>query len=500
LQAPAISNAAAPDQAAPDQAAPDQATVVTATREELPRLIYDHQALVDLFDATCELMPGYWRRGGPESGFGLTFCDPAQDRVSQVAACCSTFSLVYSNREFPVEAQLDAFYAKQQPCGAIHGEYRLVDGQPILIKANPHGVQAPLFAWAEYNMYHRLGSKRRLREVLPILERYYQWIKASFRRDNGLLSVPRQALGMGNSPRDRAAYPVDFNAQQAASAAFISTIADSLNDKEVAFRYKREYFALKTRIQSLMWSEEDSIYYDLDRYSHQLKVKTIAAFWTLLAEIPSEDKARRLIGHLTNPQTFGGSHPFPSLAADEALYDPHGGGYRGSVLPFVNYAIIKGLERYGKIDLAREFALRHLFAMHDVLVPDKGMGDLWDAYAPEHEAPAKWHGKGGFPRKSYLPFAALSTVALVIENVLGLTISLPRKTVDWTLPVLEGMGIDNLTLRRNLVSIQTHNSDRGWEVRLESEKLYYLAIRVLGRRRKTLPIPSGKCGILVDKL
>ena len=170
------------------------------------------------------------------------------------------------------------------------------------------------------------------------------------------------------------------------------------------------------------------------------------------------------------------------------------------MLPFVNYAIIKGLERYGKIDLAREFALRHLFAMHDVLVPDKGMGDLWDAYAPEHEAPAKWHGKGGFPRKSYLPFAALSTVALVIENVLGLTISLPRKTVDWTLPVLEGMGIDNLTLRRNLVSIQTHNSERGWEVRLESEKLYYLAIRVLGRRRKTLPIPSGKCGILVDKI
>ena len=66
--------------------------------------------------------------------------------------------------------------------------------------------------------------------------------------------------------------------------------------------------------------------------------------------------------------------------------------------------------------------------------------------------------------------------------------------MDWTLPVLEGMGIDNLTLRRNLVSIQTHNSERGWEVRLESEKLYYLAIRVLGRRRKTLPIPSGKCG------
>ena len=445
-------------------------------------------------------MPGYWRRGEPESGFGLTFCDPAEDHVSQVAACCSTFSLVYSNRHFPAEAQLDAFYAQQEPSGAIHGEYRLTDGQPVLTKANPHGIQAPLFAWAEYNLYHRLGSKRRLREVLPILERYYQWIQATFRRDNGLLAVPRQALSMGNSPRDRIAYPVDFNAQQAASAAFISTIGDTLNDKEIAFRYKREYFALKTRIQSQMWSEDDSIYYDLDRAGQQLRVKTIAAFWTLLAEVPSEDKAGRLIGHLSNPETFGGGHPFPSLAADEELYDPYGGGYRGSVLPFVNYAIIKGLERYGELELARQFVLRHLFAMHDVLVPEQGVGDLWEAYAPEHEAQAKWVGKRGFPRKSYLPFVALSTVALVIENVLGLTISLPRKTVDWTLPVLEEMGIENLALKRNLVSIVAEDRERGWEVQLESEKLFYLAIHVLGRRRKTLPIPSGKCAILIDKI
>ena len=242
-------------------------------------------------------------------------------------------------------------------------------------------------------------------------------------------------------------------------------------------------------MQSLMWNEDDSIYYDLDRYGQQIMVKTIAAFWTLLAEIPSEDKASRLIGHLSDPRTFGRSHPFPSLAADEALYDPHGGGYRGSVLPFVNYAIIKGLERYGRIGLAREFALRHLFAMHDVLVPERGVGDLWDAYAPEHEA--RPSARQGRVSPQVVPAVRrLSTVALVIENVLGLSISLPRKTVDWTLPVLEGMGIENLTLKRNL-----YPSDPQLGPRLGSapgvEKLYYLAIHVLGRRRKTLPIPPA---------
>jgi hypothetical protein len=37
-------------------------------------------------------------------------------------------------------------------------------------------------------------------------------------------------------------------------------------------------------------------------------------------------------------------------------------------------------------------------------------------------------------------------------------------------------------------------------VHLESEKLYYLTIDLFGARTKTLPIPSGKCSILVDKI
>ena len=66
---------------------------------------------------------------------------------------------------------------------------------------------------------------------------------------------------------------------------------------------------------------------------------------------------------------------------------------------------------------------------------------------------------------------------------------------------MEIMGIENLQLKRNLISIISAKSSRGWEIRLESEKLYYLTINVLREgRRKTLPIPSGKCSILIDKI
>ena len=46
----------------------------------------------------------------------------------------------------------------------------------------------------------------------------------------------------------------------------------------------------------------------------------------------------------------------------------------------------------------------------------------------------------------------------------------------------------------------SNKSGRGWEIRLESEKLYYFTIDILGEKKKTLPIPSGKCSMLIDKL
>ena len=94
----------------------------------------------------------------------------------------------------------------------------------------------------------------------------------------------------------------------------------------------------------------------------------------------------------------------------------------------------------------------------------------------------------------------IETADRMIENVLGLYISLPRKTVDWIIPTLEIMGIENLSLKRNLITILSNHTSRGWEIRLESEKLYYFTINVINLKKKTLPIPSGKCSILLDKL
>ena len=55
-------------------------------------------------------------------------------------------------------------------------------------KDNPKGVLPPLFAWAEFNIYHKLGVKKRIREVLPVLEKYYTWIEQNFKKKTA--SIP----------------------------------------------------------------------------------------------------------------------------------------------------------------------------------------------------------------------------------------------------------------------------------------------------------------------
>ncbi|HQO66642.1 MAG TPA: trehalase family glycosidase, partial [Spirochaetales bacterium] len=383
----------------------------------------------------------------------------------------------------------------------IRWKYDVDLGAPVLPPENPEGVSLPLFAWAEYNLYHKSANKKRVKEVMPVLQRYYAWLEATFKRPNGLFEVPVAATGMDNSPRDGAAYLVDFNAAMAVNALYMSALGDILNDKEISFQYKRNYFSLKTRINNFMWNLDDGFYYDVDSAERQVRTKTIGGFWPLLAEIPNEERAEAIIAHLTDPATFGTENPFPTVAVDSEHYDKRGMGYRGSVLPQFTYMVIKGLEKYNQWELARDCAIRHLYFMLDSAHQHgEHRQTLWEAYQPQNEGKAVWPDREDWPRFQYLGFAGLATVAMMIENIVGLSVSLPRKTVDWIIPNLEIMGIENLSLKRNMVTILSNKSGRGWEIHMESEKLYYFTINVLGKKKKTLPIPSGKCSMLIDKI
>jgi len=469
---------------------------------------YD-QDFVDIYNKTWTWLYDFWKKGSKRNVLQQKYFNyPKSNYISQYEACLSTFFLVYSNNIFSPFASLDNFYSKQEESGAIRGLYSEEDGKPIVREDNPEVVHPPLFSWAEYNLYHKIGLKKRLKEILPTLEKYYGWLEVTFQRENGLYATPLASVVMGNTPREKACYLIDFNAMQAINALYLSAIGDILNDKEVSFRYKKKYFSLKTRINALMWDAEDRFYYDLDEEGNFAKVETIASYWTLLAEIPNEDKANFMISKLSSDE-FVTENPFPSLSTRSEFFSEDGNGFRGSVFSHLTFMIIKGLEKYARNDLARECTIRHLYFILDTLhLEGEKKGNIYEAYLPMREGPAKPpvgyvpsnNKADNFPRELFLNYTALSTITLMIENVIGLYISLPRKTVDWIVPTIEIMGIEDLSLKRNMITILANKSGRGWEIRLESEKLYYFTINIIGVKKKTLPIPSGKCSMLIDKL
>ena len=473
-------------------------------KRDFPKIHFYDQDFVDIYDKTWAWLSSFWLNGktGELSPDGY-FMYPSENQllIDQFDSIFSSFFLVYSNRNFPANQNLDFFYAHQEENGAIRWRYDAKTGEAIKDPSNLQGVGLPLFAWAEFNLYHKSANKRRIKEIMPMLQKYMDWIDKTFKQENGLYSAPVSASTMFNAPRENVCYPVDFNAAMAINAAHMSALGDILNDKELSFQYKRMYFSLKTRINSMMWDNATGFYHDLDKDENRLPLKTIAGFWPLLAEIPNADKADALIAHLSNPTTFGTDHPFPSLSADSAEFCEDGEAFRGSVYPAFNFMVIKGLEKYQRYDLARECSIRHLYFILEGLSPASGeKGDLYEAYKPCKEGPAVCKDNPEFPRKRYVATVGLSTIALMIENVIGLSISLPRKTVDWIIPNLEIMGIEKLSLKRNLITILSNKSVRGWEIQMESEKLYYFTINILNQKKKTLPIPSGKCSMLIDKL
>lgn len=474
-------------------------------KRDFPKIHFYDQDFVDIYDKTWNWLSEYWinTETGEQDSEGL-FVYPVNGKyiLDQLETIFSSFFLVYSNRNYPASKNIDYFYARQEENGAIRWKYDATTNSPVIDKKNPEGIGLPLFAWAEFNLYHKSANKRRIKEVMPVLQKYMEWIDRTFKQQNGLYSVPHECSTMFNSPRKGSFYPVDFNCCMAINMAHMSALGDILNDKDLSFQYKKMYFSLKTRINSLMWDVESGFYYDLDKNEQRLSQKTIAGFWPLLAELPNADRADTLIAHLSNPKTFGTDHPFPTLSADSPDFKENGEGFKGSVLAPFNFMVIKGLEKYQRYAFARECSIRHLYYILEALSPadSKRKGDLYEAYLPCQEGPATCRSEKDFPRKRFLHFTGLSTVALMIENVIGLNISLPRKTVDWIIPNLEIMGIEKLSLKRNLITILSNKSKRGWEIQMESEKLYYFTINILDQKKKTLPIPSGKCSMLIDKL
>ena len=210
------------------------------SNEILPKINFYDQDFIDLYDRSWLKILDNKREGTTQNKFdGAYLYREDQKTFNLYGSCLDSLFLNYSNQTFSPFPMIDYFYNRQEENGAIRCDYDIENGEAVLPDNNPEGICLPMLAYVEYFFYHKIANKKRLKEIVPKLEKYFEWIQDTFRQGNGLYSVPVSILELGNLPREKVFYPVDFNSQLAMNALYMSYIGDILNDKELSFRFKR---------------------------------------------------------------------------------------------------------------------------------------------------------------------------------------------------------------------------------------------------------------------
>lgn len=168
-------------------------------------------------------------------------------------------------------------------------------------------------------------------------------------------------------------------------------------------------------------------------------MKSIGAYWALLADVVPEERLEAFLAHLSDERTFKRPHRVPTLAKDHPAYRADGGYWGGAVWAPTNYMVLRGLTRLGKDDLAHAIARNHL---DNVVLMFEKTGTVWENCAPESAAP------GERAKADFVGWTGLVPIAVLYEHVLGIRADVPKSLIVWDVRLLERHGITRLPCGR----------------------------------------------------
>ena len=306
----------------------------------------------------------------------------------------------------------------------------------------------PLFAWIENDSYEFTVNKEHAYLVvnkLKYLQRHFDFFNSipngytnyalspNSVHKNVVLDENKNiigytwsgvASGMDNTPRGNefGGYNkimwIDAITQQALSALYLSRLNEQLNHKVEAKKWKIIYDQIKKTINYRYWDEEDCFYYDIEISSGKpCKIKTMASYWVLLAEVASPKQAARMVEILQDEKYFGVKYPFSSLSRDSKYFNKESGDYwRGGIWLPMAYMGTKALEKYGYYDLAHTLSTNTVYQQLRTYY-NYTPNTIWEAYSPNKDEPTTEYSK--IARLEFCGWSALGPISLTIENILG---------------------------------------------------------------------------------
>lgn len=503
-------------------------------RHALPAPIYDDNPLwVETYWKAWELAFRNFHEPDPDSGFVSQFIDAAFNK--NIFLWDSAFMTMFTNFGAPLVpgvSTLDNFYARQDPDGEICREIVRATGvcyspwlnsscEPLVSRSgwsasrvssegakvsysgreapsprSPFTLDAlnnPILAWAELESYEVTGDKRRLAEVWEPLVRYYRSLQKYLRQGNGLYMT--DWASMDNSPRnpylEGGGIGIDISAEMVLFARDLSDIASVLGKPNDSRRFTAEANELARLINRRLWEPKKGFYFDLTLGGDHVPVRTIAAYWTLIARVASAAQANQLVSELRNPKTFGRPNPVPTLAANEPQYDPNGGYWRGSVWAPTTTMVIRGLEAYGHDEMARDLALRYLNVVADVY---EKTGTIWENYSAERSDP------GRPARRDFVGWSGIGPIMYLLEYGIGLYPHSGRNELVWSLNSHGRQGCERYRFNGHLTTLIAQpisDPSSRFRISVVSDGAYTLRISHAGAV-KTISIIPGEQSFMVE--
>ena len=480
----------------------------------------ERQSWLNLYYASWGFLEEKITSGKTALGFVEQYIDEGfNENIYQWDSAFMVAYATYASTNFPVMATLDNFYNKQEEDGYICRTYNETTGDAT----GKNDINPPLFAWMEARYVKITGNTKRLQRVLPVLDKYYDWINKNVpsKGTDGALYNTDFGSGMDNSPREdfikKGAW-IDLTAQQALAAKSLIYLAKQINHREFERKYTAEHKRLANVINEKMWSEKFGIYLDKDEKGNFHHRYTIASFWPMLADVADNYKAKRLINeHLKNPAEFFTPHLFPSLSKSDEVYDPFGHYWRGGVWAPTNFAVIKGIAKFD-LQFAFEAAQNHIKNMsmvYEDFIPQNfnkrmptihekniqrngdGIKQIWETYSPEYSAPAtRWDSKL-LVRQNFCGWSGVGPIALLIENVLGIEVRGDLNTIRWNPMLDENQGIDNLQLGTGKVDLRLIKDNENWILKINSTSVFVLEINMPHGKAHTLDIVQGQSSVIL---
>ncbi|MDD8019643.1 MAG: trehalase family glycosidase [Acidobacteriota bacterium] len=309
--------------------------------------------------------------------------------------------------------------------------------------------QPPVGSYAVLKLFLKTGDLEFLKEAYPYLVKWHQfWTSVlpggQVRRDgnnNGLLEwgsdldlTPKEVppweeeaggkqkamweSGQDDLPNwDEATFnyvtgtlemdSVDLNSLYALDSYCLSQLASFLGKEAEQNGFLREYEKTRKLMNKLLWNEKEGYYFDRHWNGSFSARRAASNFFPLIAKIPDQGQALKMLKHLLNPAEFWGDYVLPTISRDDPAY-PDQQYWRGTIWPPTNYLVYEGLKAYGYDQVAADLAERssNLFLR------------IWKNYAlcPEN-FDSRTGEAGGQRYQSWGPLFAL----IAIEEYLDVT-------------------------------------------------------------------------------